>query len=118
VVVIVWYMDLQLHVQSIHSSLENPTEKRWNMVTHLSIVFAMALMLLVGILGYATFTGYTQGEWRIVRYATLIYWGCAWYVRISHINGITQLRRNRDRRGRDRMVYGFTTTCAISAYHH
>jgi len=24
----------------------------------------------------------------------------------------------RDRRGRDRMVDGFTTTCAISAYHH
>jgi len=22
------------------------------------------------------------------------------------------------RRGRDRMVVGFTTTCAISAYHH
>jgi hypothetical protein len=25
---------------------------------------------------------------------------------------------NRDRRGRDRMVVGFTTTHAISAYHH
>jgi len=24
----------------------------------------------------------------------------------------------RDRRGRDRMVVGFTTTDAISAYHH
>ena len=23
-----------------------------------------------------------------------------------------------DRRGRDRMVVGFTTTCAISPYHH
>ena len=23
-----------------------------------------------------------------------------------------------DRHGRDRMVVGFTTTCAISAYHH
>jgi len=23
-----------------------------------------------------------------------------------------------DRRGHDRMVVGFTTTCAISAYHH
>jgi hypothetical protein len=30
------------------------------------------------------------------------------------------LIRCRDRRGRDRirMVGGFTTTCAISAYHH
>jgi hypothetical protein len=26
--------------------------------------------------------------------------------------------KNRDRRGRDRMVVGFTTTYAISAYHH
>jgi len=25
---------------------------------------------------------------------------------------------SRDRRGRDRMVVGFTTTYAISAYHH
>jgi hypothetical protein len=25
---------------------------------------------------------------------------------------------NWGRRGRDRMVVGFTTTCAISAYHH
>jgi len=24
----------------------------------------------------------------------------------------------RGRRGRDRMVVGFTTTCAFSAYHH
>jgi hypothetical protein len=24
----------------------------------------------------------------------------------------------RDHRGRDRMVVGLTTTCAISAYHH
>ena len=24
----------------------------------------------------------------------------------------------RDHHGRDRMVVGFTTTCAISAYHH
>jgi hypothetical protein len=25
---------------------------------------------------------------------------------------------NRDRRGRDRMVVGFSAICAISAYHH
>jgi len=24
----------------------------------------------------------------------------------------------RNRRGRDRMVVGFTTTCVISSYHH
>ena len=26
--------------------------------------------------------------------------------------------KNRGRRGGDRIVVGFTTTCAISAYHH
>jgi len=26
--------------------------------------------------------------------------------------------KSRGRRGRDRMVVGFTTTCAIRAYHH
>ena len=27
-------------------------------------------------------------------------------------------KSSRGRRGRDRMVVGFTTTCAISAYHY
>jgi len=32
---------------------------------------------------------------------------------------ITRVSDNwRGRCGRDRMVFGFTTTCAISAYHH
>jgi hypothetical protein len=39
----------------------------------------------------------------------------------KYINNINQMTANvmyRGRRGRDRMVVGFTTTCAISAYHH
>jgi hypothetical protein len=39
----------------------------------------------------------------------------------EHINPYTKpivLSKHRGRRGRDRMVVGFTTTCAISAYHH
>ena len=31
-------------------------------------------------------------------------------------NNVTYFERGR--RGRSRMVFGFTTTCAISAYHH
>jgi len=31
---------------------------------------------------------------------------------------LTNLYMYGGRRGRDRMVVGFTTTCAISAYHH
>ena len=41
----------------------------------------------------------------------------------KYINNINQMTTNaqviyRGRRGRFRMVVGFTTTCAISAYHH
>ena len=32
--------------------------------------------------------------------------------------GVTLYIKCRGRRGRDRMVVGFTTTCAIRAYHH
>jgi hypothetical protein len=42
-----------------------------------------------------------------------------WKVYNFKINGYSQLlEASEDRRGRDRMVVGFTTTCAISAYHH
>ncbi|XP_048753789.1 putative sodium-coupled neutral amino acid transporter 11 isoform X2 [Ostrea edulis] len=46
----------------IHGSLENPTHQRWSLVTHLSIGFSMTLMLILGILGYVSFTGHTQGD--------------------------------------------------------
>ncbi|XP_061185612.1 putative sodium-coupled neutral amino acid transporter 11 isoform X2 [Saccostrea echinata] len=46
----------------IHGSLENPTHQRWSMVTHLSIGFSMTLMLILGVLGYVSFTGHTQGD--------------------------------------------------------
>ncbi|GFN75345.1 sodium-coupled neutral amino acid transporter 11 [Plakobranchus ocellatus] len=46
----------------IHSSLENPTQKRWNFVTHFSVMFAMVMCLILGIVGYASFTGSTQGD--------------------------------------------------------
>ena len=40
------------------------------------------------------------------------------YKYIHNINQITANVIYRGRRGRDRMVIGFTTTCAISAYHY
>lgn len=46
----------------IHQSLENPTEKRFQIVTHFSFLFSLLIMLLIGVLGYVTFTGYTQGD--------------------------------------------------------
>jgi hypothetical protein len=37
---------------------------------------------------------------------------------VVHLALIEIRKSNRDCRGRDRMVVGFTTTYAISAYHH
>ena len=34
------------------------------------------------------------------------------------LSGINTLKRGGGRRGRDRMVVGFTTTYVIGAYHH
>ncbi|XP_041365404.1 putative sodium-coupled neutral amino acid transporter 11 [Gigantopelta aegis] len=46
----------------IHSSLENPTHERWGFVTHFSVLFAMVMLLVLGIVGYVSFTGLTQGD--------------------------------------------------------
>ncbi|XP_067648813.1 putative sodium-coupled neutral amino acid transporter 11 [Haliotis asinina] len=46
----------------IHSSLENPTTQRWGFVTHFSVIFAMFMCLVLGIVGYLSFTGLTQGD--------------------------------------------------------
>jgi hypothetical protein len=37
---------------------------------------------------------------------------------ISYIKESQCAQRSGGRRGRDRLVFGFTTTCQISAYHH
>jgi hypothetical protein len=37
---------------------------------------------------------------------------------MSSYNTISAIEESRGSRGRDRMVVGFTTTYAISAYHH
>ncbi|XP_070211959.1 putative sodium-coupled neutral amino acid transporter 11 [Littorina saxatilis] len=46
----------------IHSSLEKPTQQRWGFVVHFSVSFAMLMCLLLGIVGYISFTGFTQGD--------------------------------------------------------
>ena len=45
----------------IYDSLMEPTEKRWATVTHISVLVAMICTLVLGVTGYATFTGYSQG---------------------------------------------------------
>jgi hypothetical protein len=39
-------------------------------------------------------------------------------IKLSYDVIFLEIIYNADRPGRDRMVVGFTTTCAISAYHH
>ncbi|KAK2140237.1 hypothetical protein LSH36_1426g00014 [Paralvinella palmiformis] len=46
----------------IYDSLIEPSAKRWGVVTHISIMFSMTCTLILGITGYATFTGYCQGD--------------------------------------------------------
>ena len=42
-----------------------------------------------------------------------------YYTEVDNINKpIIKTKRERGRRGRDRMVIGFTTTYAIGDYHH
>ncbi|KAI0219879.1 putative sodium-coupled neutral amino acid transporter 11 [Lamellibrachia satsuma] len=46
----------------IYDSMAEPTEKSWGALTHISMVFSMACTLVLGITGYATFTGHSQGD--------------------------------------------------------
>lgn len=41
--------------------LDNPTQKRWNLVTHISIGISCMIIVIFGICGYVTFTGSVQG---------------------------------------------------------
>ncbi|XP_050418554.1 putative sodium-coupled neutral amino acid transporter 11 isoform X1 [Patella vulgata] len=46
----------------IYQSLDNPTPKRWHIVTHGSIMFAAVMCVILGVIGYVSFTGLTQGD--------------------------------------------------------
>ncbi|XP_078703428.1 putative sodium-coupled neutral amino acid transporter 11 isoform X3 [Branchiostoma floridae x Branchiostoma belcheri] len=46
----------------IYGSLEEPTVHRWSIVTHISVVVSFIATVVFAACGYATFTGYTQGD--------------------------------------------------------
>ncbi|KAK9737941.1 Transmembrane amino acid transporter protein [Popillia japonica] len=46
----------------IYTSIQDATQKRWDIVTHASIVTSLLVACLFGIAGYATFTAYSQGD--------------------------------------------------------
>ncbi|XP_071803818.1 putative sodium-coupled neutral amino acid transporter 11 isoform X2 [Asterias amurensis] len=46
----------------VYTSLETPDAHNWSKVTHSAVVMATFLSILVGLGGFITFTGYTQGD--------------------------------------------------------
>jgi len=50
-------------------------------------------------------------KWQFGPFMLVFMISCSWLWTMSNI-------LSWDHRGRDRMVVGFTTTCAIRAYHH
>jgi hypothetical protein len=70
----------------------------------------------------------SKSSCRIGRYVSTLLHKIWWPEMNERLSGMSQTgcclrlvyhqRKQRDRRAIDRMVVGFTTTCAISAYHH
>ncbi|XP_014674612.1 PREDICTED: putative sodium-coupled neutral amino acid transporter 11 [Priapulus caudatus] len=46
----------------IYDSLEQPTLRRWNQTTHISVLVSFLTTVVFALAGYITFTGHTQGD--------------------------------------------------------
>ncbi|XP_018568139.1 putative sodium-coupled neutral amino acid transporter 11 isoform X2 [Anoplophora glabripennis] len=46
----------------IYGSIADPNQKKWEIVTHASILTSLVVAVLFGIAGYATFKAYSQGD--------------------------------------------------------
>ncbi|XP_014257509.1 putative sodium-coupled neutral amino acid transporter 11 isoform X2 [Cimex lectularius] len=46
----------------LYGSIEEPDQAKWDKVTHYSVFVSFMIASLFGIAGYATFTGYSQGD--------------------------------------------------------
>ncbi|GLG98888.1 Putative sodium-coupled neutral amino acid transporter 11-like Protein [Gryllus bimaculatus] len=46
----------------VYDSIENANQQQWNIVTHASVLTSCCVTVMFGIAGYATFTGYSQGD--------------------------------------------------------
>ena len=59
-----WPLAYMCHHSSflVYESMENPTQNRWNKITHISVGASCLIILLFGTFGYVTFTGYSQGD--------------------------------------------------------
>ena len=52
----------------IYSSIERADQRRWDLVTHISLAISLAVSVLFGVAGYATFRGFSQGNLFIKRF--------------------------------------------------
>lgn len=52
----------------IYGSLREPTLSNWSLVTHVSVGSAVVVSAVFAAAGYATFTGYTQGNYIKTQY--------------------------------------------------
>lgn len=46
----------------VYESMENPTQSRWNRVTHISLAVSFLIVFVFGVAGYVTFTGFSEGD--------------------------------------------------------
>lgn len=46
----------------LYGSLENPTQPRWDKVTHASVSISCLIVIIFGTAGYATFKSFSQGD--------------------------------------------------------
>jgi amino acid permease len=46
----------------LYGSVEGVTQEKWDRLTHYSVGTSFIVATLFGVLGYATFTGFTQGK--------------------------------------------------------
>ena len=47
----------------VYDSMEQANSSKWAKVTHISVFGAFIMCAIIGICGYVTFTGHTQGEY-------------------------------------------------------
>lgn len=46
----------------VYESMENPTQSRWNRITHISLAVSFVIVFVFGVAGYITFTGFSEGD--------------------------------------------------------
>lgn len=57
----------------IYSSIADASQKKWETVTHASILTSLVVACLFGIAGYATFKAYSQGNILYIMYIHTVY---------------------------------------------